>query len=187
MHYVYILQSISDPNQFYTGLCKNVEARLHAHNAGQSPHTSKHRPWRLCPTIGLKNTRRQPHSSAISRAALVELLLENACAPRRSQNECATQLHKRVGGARRRRFNGRNANGRRLPGLSFDTAPQARLKAAGAAPSKYEIRARDRVGGGDVENQLEIRAAVAVGIALDQPFGATVALVPELAGDVAEG
>jgi predicted GIY-YIG superfamily endonuclease len=47
MHYVYILQSVSDPNQFYTGLCKDVEARLKAHNAGQSPHTSKHKPWRL--------------------------------------------------------------------------------------------------------------------------------------------
>lgn len=47
MNYVYILQSFSDPNQFYTGLCKDVEARLQAHNAGQSPHTSKHKPWRL--------------------------------------------------------------------------------------------------------------------------------------------
>jgi predicted GIY-YIG superfamily endonuclease len=47
MNYVYILQSISDPDQFYTGLCKDVQARLHAHNAGQSPHTSKYKPWRL--------------------------------------------------------------------------------------------------------------------------------------------
>lgn len=47
MNCVYILQSVSDPNQFYTGLCKDVEARLRGHNAGQSPHTSKHKPWRL--------------------------------------------------------------------------------------------------------------------------------------------
>ncbi|HEX9947342.1 MAG TPA: GIY-YIG nuclease family protein [Allosphingosinicella sp.] len=47
MNYVYILQSVSEPNRFYTGLCKNVEARLAAHNAGQSPHTSKFKPWRL--------------------------------------------------------------------------------------------------------------------------------------------
>ena len=46
-HYVYILQSQSDPAQFYTGLCSNVEARLAAHNAGQSPHTRKFKPWRL--------------------------------------------------------------------------------------------------------------------------------------------
>ena len=47
MNYVYILQSIPQPDQFYTGLCKDVEARLQAHNAGQSPHTAKHKPWRL--------------------------------------------------------------------------------------------------------------------------------------------
>jgi putative endonuclease len=47
MNYVYILQSLSNPDQFYTGLCKDVEARLKAHNAGQSPHTSKYKPWRL--------------------------------------------------------------------------------------------------------------------------------------------
>jgi putative endonuclease len=43
---VYILQSLSDPNQFYTGLCSDIDQRL-AHNAGQSPHTSKFRPWKL--------------------------------------------------------------------------------------------------------------------------------------------
>ena len=47
MHYVYILQSLSEPDQFYTGLCADVETRLAAHNAGQSPHTSKFKPWRL--------------------------------------------------------------------------------------------------------------------------------------------
>ena len=44
MNYVYILQSVSDPDQFYTGLCKDVESRLRAHNVGQSSHTSKYKP-----------------------------------------------------------------------------------------------------------------------------------------------
>src|SRR4029078_5120024 len=43
-HYVYILQSINRPDQFYTGLCSDVSQRLAAHNAGQSPHTSKFKP-----------------------------------------------------------------------------------------------------------------------------------------------
>ncbi len=47
MNYVYILQSVGQPDQFYTGLCRDVEARLHAHNAGQSPHTVKYKPWKL--------------------------------------------------------------------------------------------------------------------------------------------
>ena len=46
-HHVYIIQSISDPAQFYTGLTADIDARLAAHNAGQSPHTAKYKPWRL--------------------------------------------------------------------------------------------------------------------------------------------
>ena len=46
-HYVYILQSEEHPKQFYTGLTDNVRKRLAAHNAGQSPHTAKYKPWRL--------------------------------------------------------------------------------------------------------------------------------------------
>jgi putative endonuclease len=44
MHYVYILQSVNHPDQFYTGLCSDVSTRLAAHNAGQSSHTSKYKP-----------------------------------------------------------------------------------------------------------------------------------------------
>jgi predicted GIY-YIG superfamily endonuclease len=47
LNYVYILQSIGRPDQFYTGLCADVQKRLAAHNAGQSPHTAKFKPWRL--------------------------------------------------------------------------------------------------------------------------------------------
>lgn len=47
MSYVYILQSLSHPDQFYTGLYNDVAARLNAHNSGQSPHTAKFKPWRL--------------------------------------------------------------------------------------------------------------------------------------------
>jgi putative endonuclease len=47
MHYVYILQGIAHPDQFYTGLCADVDARLAAHNAGQSRHTAKYKPRRL--------------------------------------------------------------------------------------------------------------------------------------------
>jgi predicted GIY-YIG superfamily endonuclease len=47
VNYVYILQSLSDPRQYYTGLCADVQKRLAGHNAGQSPHTSKYKPWQL--------------------------------------------------------------------------------------------------------------------------------------------
>jgi predicted GIY-YIG superfamily endonuclease len=47
LNYVYILQSVVEPGQFYTGLCADIQKRLAAHNAGQSPHTSKYKPWRV--------------------------------------------------------------------------------------------------------------------------------------------
>ena len=49
MKYGYLLQSAEHPRQRYIGLTSDVQARLAAHNAGQSPHTSKYRPWELCP------------------------------------------------------------------------------------------------------------------------------------------
>ncbi|HEY3376049.1 MAG TPA: GIY-YIG nuclease family protein [Armatimonadota bacterium] len=45
MKYVYILQSLSHPGEYYTGSTDNFTERLQAHNAGKSPHTAKHLPW----------------------------------------------------------------------------------------------------------------------------------------------
>ncbi len=47
MFYVYLLESLSAPNERYIGFTTDLKARLELHNAGGSPHTSKFRPWRL--------------------------------------------------------------------------------------------------------------------------------------------
>ena len=47
MFYVYLLRSIPNPDQTYIGFTEDLKARLTAHNYGQSPHTSKYKPWRL--------------------------------------------------------------------------------------------------------------------------------------------
>lgn len=47
MKYVYLLQSLSFPEQRYVGLTSDLEKRLATHNAGQSSHTAKFRPWKL--------------------------------------------------------------------------------------------------------------------------------------------
>jgi len=47
MKYVYILQSLTDHEHFYTGITDNVEARLSTHNSGAVVHTAKYRPWRV--------------------------------------------------------------------------------------------------------------------------------------------
>ncbi len=48
MKCVYLLQSISHPQQRYIGITSNLKERLKAHNEGKSSHTAKHTPWRLC-------------------------------------------------------------------------------------------------------------------------------------------
>jgi putative endonuclease len=45
--FVYLLQSLLYPAQRYVGMTSDVEKRLAAHNAGQSTHTAKYRPWKL--------------------------------------------------------------------------------------------------------------------------------------------
>jgi len=47
MHYVYLLQSQSNPRQQYIGLTRDLRQRLKGHNEGRSPHTAKFYPWIL--------------------------------------------------------------------------------------------------------------------------------------------
>lgn len=45
--FVYVIQSLAKPERHYVGLTADVASRLRDHNAGQSPQTAKHRPWKL--------------------------------------------------------------------------------------------------------------------------------------------
>ena len=47
MYYVYMLRSVSHPDQTYIGFSMDLKKRLAAHNSGQSSHTSKYKPWML--------------------------------------------------------------------------------------------------------------------------------------------
>ncbi len=47
MKYVYILQSLSETERFYTGITDDLRARLSKHNSGSVTHTAKYRPWRI--------------------------------------------------------------------------------------------------------------------------------------------
>ena len=46
-HYVYILQSQTNPSRFYTGFTENLSDRLNKHNEGGCPHTANFRPWKI--------------------------------------------------------------------------------------------------------------------------------------------
>ena len=45
--YVYILQSQTNPERFYTGLTDDLKDRLRRHNGGEVSHTAKFSPWRI--------------------------------------------------------------------------------------------------------------------------------------------
>jgi putative endonuclease len=47
MHYCYILHSLRDPRQYYTGVTSDVYQRLEKHNKGDVPHTAKFTPWEI--------------------------------------------------------------------------------------------------------------------------------------------
>jgi putative endonuclease len=47
MQYVYLIQSQADPQQRYVGTTEDLRERIQAHNAGQSVHTAKYKPWKI--------------------------------------------------------------------------------------------------------------------------------------------
>ena len=47
MFYVYLIQSKSYPKQRYTGFTTDLKKRFADHNAGNSIHTAKYKPWTL--------------------------------------------------------------------------------------------------------------------------------------------
>ena len=46
-HYVYILTDVATETHYYVGSTQDLTARLAQHNAGEVPHTSKFKPWRI--------------------------------------------------------------------------------------------------------------------------------------------
>jgi putative endonuclease len=57
-HYVYVLQSLSSPNQIYTGMTGDLKQRLSEHNSGRVPHTSKFGPWEIRAATAFNNEHR---------------------------------------------------------------------------------------------------------------------------------
>ena len=47
MWYVYIIRSVTFPDQDYIGATADLKRRITDHNSGKSDHTSKFPPWKL--------------------------------------------------------------------------------------------------------------------------------------------
>jgi putative endonuclease len=58
MKYVYLLKSLSDPEQRYIGSTSDLQARLQQHNQGRVCYTAKHLPWEIHVAVRFQNDRR---------------------------------------------------------------------------------------------------------------------------------
>jgi putative endonuclease len=53
--FVYVLHSLSNPERQFVESAANVPLRMAAHNAGHSPLTAAHRPWKLVAVVQFGN------------------------------------------------------------------------------------------------------------------------------------
>ena len=58
MKQVYILQSLSHPDEYYTGSTADINERLKEHNRMNVPHTSKYAPWHPVVVIHFKDNQK---------------------------------------------------------------------------------------------------------------------------------
>ena len=54
-YYVYILVSELDNRRHYSGITRDLHARLAEHNVGKCPHTSKHKPWKIETAVAFRS------------------------------------------------------------------------------------------------------------------------------------
>ena len=54
-HYVYILIDTTTETHHYVGSTQDLQTRLAKHNAGEVPHTSKFKPWRIQTAIAFSS------------------------------------------------------------------------------------------------------------------------------------
>lgn len=55
-YYVYILQSQSNPERYYSGFTDDIEGRLKVHNYRKCKHASKFVPWRIKTAIAFTDS-----------------------------------------------------------------------------------------------------------------------------------
>ena len=53
--FVYVLHSLANPDRQFVESAANVPMRFAAHNAGHSPLTATHRPWKLVAVVQFGN------------------------------------------------------------------------------------------------------------------------------------
>jgi predicted GIY-YIG superfamily endonuclease len=54
-YYVYLFVDVATETHRYIGVIEDLTARLAKHNAGEVPHTSKFKPWRIQTAIAFNS------------------------------------------------------------------------------------------------------------------------------------
>jgi len=47
MFYVYLINSLSNPDHWYIGRTEDINRRLDEHNSGKHPNTARYKPWKM--------------------------------------------------------------------------------------------------------------------------------------------
>jgi predicted GIY-YIG superfamily endonuclease len=61
MFYTYIIESVSQPHQRYTGHTADLKTRLAEHNSGKCDATARFRPWKLKLYIAFQSIAQAQH------------------------------------------------------------------------------------------------------------------------------
>ena len=60
-YYVYILASETNEKAHYSGITRNLNARLSEHNRGKCPHTAKYKPWKIEIAVAFRSEAKARH------------------------------------------------------------------------------------------------------------------------------
>ena len=60
-YYVYLLVDVATETHRYAGVTEDLTARLAKHNAGEVPHTSKFKPWKIETAIAFHPKKKPMH------------------------------------------------------------------------------------------------------------------------------
>jgi predicted GIY-YIG superfamily endonuclease len=64
-YYVYILANETNDKAHYSGITRNLNARLSEHNRGKCPHTAKYKPWKIETAVAFRPERKLAVLNAI--------------------------------------------------------------------------------------------------------------------------
>ena len=75
-HYVYILIDTTTETHHYVGSTQDLQTRLAKHNAGEVPHTSKFKPWRIQTVIAFDSKEKATAFDSKEKATAFEKYLK---------------------------------------------------------------------------------------------------------------